>query len=134
MAPPLAPAKHPNLAGVYRDRVADLQSALSSGNAPDALEAARVLIDKVIVHPPGDGGGPPGIELVGDLLAMLGAGGADWAKDPLGAAVLTAFTSSVKAGQGGNTFPSPTLLHPGRASSASPSSASSTPRCTGLGR
>ncbi|TDH58984.1 hypothetical protein E2C06_29725 [Dankookia rubra] len=105
VASPTASAVHPNSAGVYRAGLADLRGALSSGTAPDALEAARVPIDKVAVHPSDHGGRSPGIELVGDLLAKPGAGGADCCKDPLGTSVLSAFTSPVTAGQGGNTFP-----------------------------
>jgi hypothetical protein len=64
------------------------------------LEAARTLIDRVIIQPPEDDDDPPVIELVGDLMAMLKAGGVRQtftkdgasAKDP----VLAAFVSSVK--------------------------------------
>jgi site-specific DNA recombinase len=68
-APASAPLLHPKLAEIYRTRVADLHRVLASGDAPDALEAARALIDRIIVHPPGDGGGSPSVELIGDLLA-----------------------------------------------------------------
>ena len=46
--PPPVPRMHPNLAGVYRERVEHLQAALA---APDggtgALEAVRTLIDRI---------------------------------------------------------------------------------------
>src|SRR4051812_13396989 len=90
---------------MYRTRVADLHRVLASGDAPDALEAARALIDRVIVHPPGDGGGSPGVELVGDLLAMLGAAGVSGLREAPSASVLGVFASSVKAGQGRQRLP-----------------------------
>jgi hypothetical protein len=42
----------------------------------DVLEAARALIDRVIIHQPEGPGSPPSVELVGQLMAMLQAGGA----------------------------------------------------------
>jgi hypothetical protein len=101
------PALHPNLADVYRERVARLEQALADRDAPEALEAARALIDRVIVSPPSDPGSPPGIELVGQLQAMLCAGGADiGTKDRRSAnAVLSLFDSAVKAGPGGRRPP-----------------------------
>jgi hypothetical protein len=101
------PALHPNLADVYRERVARLEQALADRDAPEALEAARALIDRVIVSPPSDPGSPPGIELVGQLQAMLCAGGADiGTKDRRSAnAVLSLFDSAVKAGPGGQRPP-----------------------------
>ncbi|MBR0650005.1 hypothetical protein GXW78_10055 [Roseomonas terrae] len=66
----------PNLAQVYAAKVAQLQSGLQAGKGTEVLEAARALIDKVILTP-GDGpDDPPGIELVRHLMAMLQAGGA----------------------------------------------------------
>lgn|GEM_PF-4010424 len=62
-APVAAPALHPNLAEVYRERVAGLERALADRKAPEVLEAARALIDCVVVHPPEDPGSPPRIEL-----------------------------------------------------------------------
>jgi hypothetical protein len=80
------------------------------------LEAARALIDHVIIHPSGDGG-PPGIELVGSLAAMLRTAGVVPAGDSSNqtAAVLSSFVSSVKAGPGGKApWPSKTTPnHPG---------------------
>lgn len=76
--PPVAPpALHPNLAKVYAEKVATLRQALEAEDGTEALEAARALIDTVVVSPPDDPGNPPGIELTGNLIAMLQAGGAD---------------------------------------------------------
>ena len=101
------PALHPNLADVYRERVARLEHALADRDAPEALEAARALIDRVVVSPPSDPGDPPGIELVGKLQAMLRAGGADVVTENRAptAAVLSLFDRAVQAGQGGQRPP-----------------------------
>jgi DNA invertase Pin-like site-specific DNA recombinase len=109
-APPALPALHPNLAALYRTRVARLEQALAAGDAPDVLEAARALIDKVVIYPPGEGGGGPRIELVGDLPAMLEACGAGWAREPAVRDVLGAFASSVKAGKGTSSPKTPSYL------------------------
>ena len=61
--PPAAPpALHPGMAEVYRNKVSGLRVALSDGRDSEALEAARALIDKVIISPPETDGDPPGIE------------------------------------------------------------------------
>ncbi|MEO3476018.1 recombinase family protein, partial [Roseomonas sp. CAU 1739] len=70
------PALHPNLAQTYAERVAELRRGIDAGQGQDVLEAARALIDKVIVTPGDDPDDPPGIELVGQLMAMLKAAGA----------------------------------------------------------
>jgi site-specific DNA recombinase len=107
-ARPVPPVLHPRLAEVYRQHVAQLQERLRSPDATEALEAARALIDKVIISPPEDDDDPPGIELVGHLQAMLHAGtgtgrGNNTAarsratrNDP----VLNVLIGSAKAGQG----------------------------------
>ena len=97
--PQSPPALHPTLAEVYRERVVWLEQSLADR---DVLEAVCALIDRVTVSPPSDPGGPPGIELVGQLQAMLRAGGADIGteKRAPSAAVLSLFDSAVKAGQG----------------------------------
>lgn len=74
--PAIAPALHPNLGQVYRSRVATLQDALARKDAPEALEAARALIDRVVIRPTAGPDEPPGIDLCGQLIAMLQAGGA----------------------------------------------------------
>ncbi|MGK7864669.1 recombinase family protein [Falsiroseomonas sp. E2-1-a4] len=75
--PPPAPARlPPDLGVVYRARLSALREALAGEGAPEALEAARTLIARVVVMPPDGEGGPPGIELVGQFSAMLELGGA----------------------------------------------------------
>jgi hypothetical protein len=74
--PPHAPpALHPDVASVYAARVADLQAALENGEDREALEAARALIDRVLLWPPETDGDPPGIEVIGELAALLQAAG-----------------------------------------------------------
>ena len=84
--------------------MARLKATLAEGDDPEALESARALIEKVIIHPPETEDDPPGIELVGDLMGLLQAAGATDAQ-PLensgkAKSVLALFVSSVKAGPG----------------------------------
>ena len=65
-----APALHPNLAGIYRQRVETLEAALRSGDDNAALEAVRALIERVIIHPTEAGQGYE-IEVIGEISAML---------------------------------------------------------------
>jgi site-specific DNA recombinase len=99
---PALPALHPKLGEVYRREVEALHKAIEADDSTETREAARTLIDHVIIHP-SDDGGPPGIELVGNLAAMLRTAGAVPARDSSNqaAAVLSSFVSSVKAGLGG---------------------------------
>jgi hypothetical protein len=92
---------------VYRQHVAQLQERLRSPDATEALEAARALIDKVVISPPEDDDDPPVIELVGDLQAMLHAASGTArsttnARNPTtrNDPVLDVLVSSMKAGQG----------------------------------
>jgi site-specific DNA recombinase len=65
------PAMHPNLAEVYRNKVADLQSAITS--SPDnagVLERLRDLVERVDVGP-GPDKDMPEIILTGALAAMI---------------------------------------------------------------
>ena len=84
--PAAAPALHPNLAELYRQKVTDLQAALQDANGVEALEAARALIDRVVLHPAAEGNGHE-IELVGEIAAMVelaighGRGGASAGQD-----------------------------------------------------
>jgi hypothetical protein len=39
------------------------------------IEAVRALVERIVVSPPEDVGGPPGIERVGDIMALLGTAG-----------------------------------------------------------
>ena len=68
-APPPAPRLHPNLAEVYRRKVADLQSALADPKAKtEALEILRSLIERVVLHPADKGFE---IELIGEIAAVI---------------------------------------------------------------
>jgi len=110
------PASYPfpaseHIAEAYRQKIGGLKAALADGSDPEALEAARAMIDKVLIWPPETDGDPPGIELVGELLAMLQAGvggstvrGAAARPDPAFAAAV----SSVKDGTGAKPL---ALLH-----------------------
>ncbi len=69
------PTLHPNIADVYRQEVERLRNGLSAVDNAEALEAARQLIDRIIISPPDDHGEPPRIEIVGEFVAMLQAGG-----------------------------------------------------------
>lgn len=105
---PTIPAMHPNLAELYRRTVAQLRDALAGPKATEAREVARELIDRVIISPPRADGDPPGIELVGELAAILHAAGLG--TQPSGDStrmashqannVRRAFVSSVKEAQG----------------------------------
>ncbi|HYF06699.1 MAG TPA: recombinase family protein, partial [Acetobacteraceae bacterium] len=71
---PTAPKLPPNLGEVYRARVAELRDALAGSDAQEAREAARSLIDRVILAPdPDDPDGPLHVEVIGDLPGMLQA-------------------------------------------------------------
>jgi hypothetical protein len=98
------PAIPGNMAQVCTAKVRHLSSALANNGHPEALEAALALIDRVIVHPPAADGDPPSIELIGELMAMLSAGGVNGPEPgPQSAApggVLSMFVSSVKAAPG----------------------------------
>jgi DNA invertase Pin-like site-specific DNA recombinase len=63
-----------SMADAYRRKLGDLKAALADGNDPESLEVARGMIDRVVIWPPETDGGPPGIELIGELSAMLQAG------------------------------------------------------------
>jgi DNA invertase Pin-like site-specific DNA recombinase len=71
-APPPAPLLHPNLAEIYRRKVADLQAALAEpATQTEALEILRGLIKRVVLHPAGDGFE---IEIVGEIANMVDLG------------------------------------------------------------
>jgi site-specific DNA recombinase len=66
------PRLHPNLAAVYRDKVANLIEALNNQSTlPEATEAVRALIDAVRLVPEN---GVLKIELYGELAALLALG------------------------------------------------------------
>jgi hypothetical protein len=122
-----APAFEPHMAETYAGRIADLTTALQHGEDPEGLELARALIDKVVVHPPQSDGDPPGIELAGELMALLQAAGVPGAASADNAPeldpVLALFVSSVKEGPGAEplvgeaTQVHPIRLRPDRLSS-----------------
>ena len=98
------PMLHPKIAETYARKVGLLAEALREGDDPEVLEAARAMIDQVVIYAPGPDGGPPRIELVGELTAML-----NMARDNQGIAaaqaappdpVLALFVSSVKEDPG----------------------------------
>jgi site-specific DNA recombinase len=113
------PAMHPNLAQVYRDKVARLREALRGPDGTEALEAARELVEQVIVPPPENDDNPPGIEVIGEFVAMLkaaGLGSAPRRNQAENADVLRLLAITVKEGPGGQSplaFPS---LTPSRSS------------------
>ena len=69
------PRLHPNIAGLYRQRVARLREALAAEGGTEVLEEVRALIERVEVHAPAEPGGAPRLELIGELTAMLRAAG-----------------------------------------------------------
>lgn len=120
-----ARAHHAELADTRR-KIANLVDALSdSGRSPSlmekltapearrrALEAAHTLIDRVVVSPPDSPDDPPGIELLGNLMAMLKAGGVKMPKDSEAfAACLSATLASSTKEDRGEKFPSPPDPH-----------------------
>jgi len=93
-APPPVPRLHPNLAELYRRKVADLQTALADPNTQtEALEILRGLIERVVLHPAENGFE---IELIGEIAAMVDLGAQAKAAAPKGSAVPEAYRRSVK--------------------------------------
>ena len=63
---------HPNLAEVYRAKVADLHNSLRAPSLRhEAIEIIRSLIEKIVVQPTSEG---PTIELVGEICRMVELG------------------------------------------------------------
>ena len=92
--PPPAPRLHPNLAELYRRKVADLQSALAEpGTRTEALEILRGLVERVVLHPVEKGFE---IELIGEIAAMVDLGAQNKTAGPKGSAVPDAYRRSVK--------------------------------------
>jgi hypothetical protein len=86
-APPPAPRLHPNLAEVYRKKVADLQTALADpATHTEALEILRALIERVEVRQVEVRQAEDGfaIELLGEIARMvtLSAGAESVMKEP----------------------------------------------------
>jgi aminobutyraldehyde dehydrogenase len=102
-ASPLAPPRQltdPHLSSVYVSRIENLRVALQKGDDPESFEIARGLIDAVIIHPAETDGDPPGVELVGDLMALMQEAGVGApvpnVRSPDPDPVLALFVSSVK--------------------------------------
>jgi site-specific DNA recombinase len=69
-APPPAPRLHPNLAELYRQKVAALHAALADPVlGPEAMERIRSLIERVVLVPEA---GALRIDLEGQVGAILG--------------------------------------------------------------
>jgi hypothetical protein len=94
----------PELAERYAATIRKLTTVLIEGDDPEGIQSARSLIDQVVIHPKPDGGGPGGIEFIGNLLELLKAAGlgepSGGGKAALATPVLELYVSSVKEGPG----------------------------------
>ena len=63
-----APRLHPNLAEMYRRKVADLVAALEQDDAAEVREMVRGLVERVTLFPEGNG---QRVEVRGELAAIL---------------------------------------------------------------
>lgn len=83
---PAQPRLHPNLAAIYRDKVADLHASLSEpGTRTEAADTIRELIDRIDVWPEGN---VQRVELTGDIVKLIAL--------PDGKGVPDVFENSVK--------------------------------------
>jgi hypothetical protein len=90
--PSPAPRLHPNLAELYRRKVADLQSALANPESrSEALAILRGLVERVVLHPIEKGFE---IELIGEIAAMVDLGAQNKTAGPKGSAVPDAYRRS----------------------------------------
>jgi hypothetical protein len=80
---------------VYRQRVHDLQTALSGPDGSAALETLRSLIERVVLHPAPDAQRGFEIELIGDIATMVALGAEDQHRERSDAAGHDAFRSSI---------------------------------------
>src|SRR5262245_9733864 len=86
---------HPNLAAIYRQKVATLQDLLESeATRTEAVEIIRTLVDQVIFRPTGEGGLE--IELVGDIARMVHLAQNSNENSPVSGTVHDEFARSVK--------------------------------------
>lgn len=69
-APPSTVRLMPNLGQAYRETLARLVETLAGPQGGEALNAARGLIERVVIHP-APGRTPPGITVEGQFAAML---------------------------------------------------------------
>ena len=96
LATPVEPVRlHPNLADIYRKKVARLHDLLSNeGTRTEAIENIRSLVDTVTFRP------GPGfrleVELVGDLAQMVHLAQAPTGNGPVSGAVHEEFARSIK--------------------------------------
>jgi hypothetical protein len=97
------PLLHPNLAEVYRAKVAALQDALADPTVQDeAFELIRSLIDKVVLVPEGD---ELRIEIHGELGAILAL--CQQSKTPGGSRALAEQVKGVAGARFGHWFTPP---------------------------
>ncbi|ETD85843.1 hypothetical protein ACTTAF_17460 [Rhodobacter capsulatus] len=69
---PSAVILHPGIADVYAAKVSDLAAALNDPESrPEAVEILRGLIEKIVLTPDADAANGHGIELFGELGAIL---------------------------------------------------------------
>ena len=86
---------HPNLAALYRRKVAALQDLLESdATRTEAIEIIRSLVDQVIFRPTAEAGLE--VELVGDIAGMVHLAQNSNENSPVSGAVHDKFTRSVK--------------------------------------
>ena len=86
---------HPNLADLYRRKVAALQDLLESdATRTEAVEIIRSLVEQVIFRPTAEAGLE--IELVGDIARMVHLAQNSNENSPVSGAVHDEFTRSVK--------------------------------------
>ena len=104
---PARPVFPANIAALYRQRVTELERAVADNKSPAVLEAARDLIERVVVHPPIEPGDGHLVELEGAIASMLRVAGVATPDVPSSKesqrhppAGLDLFTSSVKKAQG----------------------------------
>ena len=71
-APQERPCLHPNLAALYRERVASLREHLAGADASEVVEHARALIERIVLTPRTEGGFE--VEILGHLAAMVRLG------------------------------------------------------------
>jgi len=95
---------HPGMSQIYATTVQNLSAALAERSQPETLEAARALIEKVIIHAPENKSDPPGVELIGQLAALLRTAGVGHLDPPESSSdpgsVLATFVSSAKVDPG----------------------------------
>jgi DNA invertase Pin-like site-specific DNA recombinase len=90
-----APRLHPNIAEVYRRKVEELHEALKAEDAGPARELVRGLIEAIVLTPEQ---GRLGVEVRGELAAILRLSGLANAKAPAGGPELLAEQIKVVAG------------------------------------